>query len=176
MVSAESTNKTTKQNMKTKLVRVCSLSIAAGGLVLVSGCVVQPNGQVAFQPFVIAPAPVYMAPQPVYVAPQPVVVEPVMVPDSYVMVDGEYMGIVGDQYFYLGVGGVWLVCDSVRLERFHGWERDHPDWREHAIRNDRFRKDAHGREQPLRDNQHVQPGHGTPAKDAPKKKDEKDGQ
>jgi hypothetical protein len=96
----------------------------------------------------------------------PVVVEPVMVPDSYVMVDGEYVGLVGDQYFYLGGGGVWLVCDPVRLERFHGWERDHPDWREHAVRNDRFRKDAHGHVQPM--------GHGGPAKAAPRKQDEKD--
>lgn len=144
---------------------------------LVSGCVVQPNGQVAFQPFVIAAPAVYVAPQPVYIAPQPVVVaEPVMVPESYVMVDGEYMGVVGDQYFYLGGGGVWLVCDSVRLERFHGWERDHRDWREHAIRNDRFRRDAHGHEQPIRDDRHVGPGHGAPAKAAPKaaRKDEKD--
>jgi|SRR5665213_347792 len=167
--------------MKTK--RACILSIAAAGLVLVSGCVVQPNGQVAFQPFVIAPAPVY-------VASAPVVEEPVMVPDSYVMVDGEYVGLVGDQYFYLGAGGVWLVCDSVRLERFHGWERGHPDWRGHAIRNDNFRRDARGHEQPRHDDrrvqpgqpghgdQHVQPGHGTPPKPAPKaapkKKDDKD--
>jgi len=99
-----------------------------------------------------------------------------MVPDSYVIVDGEYMGLVGDQYFYLGVGGVWLVADPIRVERFHGWERDHPDWREHdAIRNDRFRRDAHGREQPMRDDNRgqVQQGHGGPAKAAPAKKDEK---
>ncbi len=98
-----------------------------------------------------------------------------MVPDSYVVVDGVYYGAVGDQYFYLGPGGVWLVCDSVRLERFHGWERYHADWRDHAIRNDRFRTDAHGHFAPMRDehNRYIQPGHGQPQKAAPKKnKDE----
>jgi hypothetical protein len=66
-----------------------------------------------------------------------------MVPDSYAWDGYEYVGLVGDQYFYLGPGDVWLVCDPFRLDRFHGWERGHPDWRAHAIRNDRFRKDAH---------------------------------
>jgi hypothetical protein len=80
------------------------------------------------------------------------------------MVDGEYVGLVGDQYFYLGAGGVWLVCDPFRLERFHGWERDHRDWREHAIRNDRFRRDARGHEAPRQ----------AARKAEPKRKDEKD--
>ena len=157
------------------MVRVCSLSIAAGGLALLSGCAVDQNGHLALvmPQIVVAPQPVYVAPPPVYVAP-PVVEEPVMVPDSYVVVDGEYVGLVGDQYFYLGAGGFWLVCDPVRLERFHGWERDHRDWRDHALRNDRFRRDAHGREQPMRNDRHVQPGHGAPAKAAPKKKNEKE--
>jgi len=159
--------------MKMKIARLCSLSVAAGGLALVSGCAVDQNGRMALVLPTVVVAP------PVYVAPQPVVVEPVMVPDSYVLVNGEYVGLVGDQYFYLGAGGVWLVCDSVRLERFHGWERDHRDWREHAIRNDNFRRDARGHEQPRHeqprhDDRQVQPGHGSPAKAAPKKKDEKD--
>lgn len=182
------------------MVRVGSLTIAVGGLALMSGCVVDSNGRMAL----VAPQ-VVVAP-PVYVEPVPVVVEePVMVPENYVIVNGEYVGVVGNQYFYLGAGGVWLVCDPVRVERFHGWERDHHDWREHAIRNDRFRKDARGHEaprhddrrvepvhgdqhvQPVHGDQHVQPGHderhvqpaqGTPAKAAPnsppKKQDEKD--
>jgi hypothetical protein len=143
--------------MKTKCLRACILSMAAGGLVLVSGCVVEPNGQVAFQPLVIA------APPPVYVAPQPVVEEPVMVPETYVWDGYENVGLVGGQYFYLGPGNVWLVAEPFRLERFHGWERGHPDWRDHAIRNDRFRTDRNG---------HVQPRHGEPEKAAPKKKEE----
>jgi hypothetical protein len=159
--------------MKTKCLRACGLSIAAGGLVLlVSGCVVEPNGRLAFQPIVVAapqpvyvaPQPVYVAPQPVYVAPQPVVEEPVMIPDSYVWDGVEFVGVVGNQYFYLGSGNVWLVCEPFRLERFHGWEGDHRDWRDHATRNDNYRKDAHG---------HVQPRHGEPAKATPKRKNEK---
>jgi hypothetical protein len=134
--------------MKNKFLRACTLSIAAGGLALVSGCVVQPNGTVAFQPFVIAPAPIVVAP--------PVVVEPVMVPEEYVWDGVEFVGVVGDQYLYLGPGDVWLACEPWRLERFHGWERGHGEWRGHGIHNDRFRKDAHGR---------VQSGHGgKPAK------------
>ncbi len=91
-----------------------------------------------------------------------------MVPDSYVWDGVEFVGVVGGAYFYLGPGDVWLACDSVRLERFHGWERYHSDWRERAIRNDRFRRDAHGHVQPVR---HGQPEKG---KVVPKnKKDEK---
>jgi hypothetical protein len=149
--------------MKSKCLRMCVLSVAAAGIgVLMSGCVVEPDGRVVFRPVV------YVAPQPVYVAPAPVVLEePVMVPDTYVWDGDEFVGVVGDQYFYLGPGDVWLVCEPFRLERFHGWERGHADWREHAIRNDRFRKDARG---------HVQPvGHGGPPKSAPRKNDEKGG-
>ena len=143
--------------MKTKCVRACILAIAAGGLALVSGCVVEPNGQVAFQPLVV------VAPPPVYVAPPPMVEEPVMVPDSYAWDGYEYVGLVGDQYFYLGPGNVWLFCEPFRLDRFHGWERDHADWRDHAIRNDRFRNDRNG---------HFQPRHDERAKPAPEKKKE----
>jgi hypothetical protein len=144
--------------MKTTYLRACILSMAAGGIsVLVSGCVVYPNGTVGLQPLIIA------APAPVVVAPAPV--EPVMVPDNYVWDGVEYVGVVGGAYFYLGPGNVWLACGPDRLERFHGWERYHADWRDHAIRNDRFRTDAHGHVQPM--------GHGKPenGKAAPKKKE-----
>jgi len=152
--------------MKTKCLRVCILSMAAGGIsVLVSGCVVYPNGTVGLQPLIIAaPAPVVVAAPPPVVEVAPPVVE---VPDSYVWDGVEFVGVVGGAYFYLGPGDVWLACDPVRLERFHGWERYHADWRDHAIRNDRFRTDAHGHVQPM--------GHGRPenGKAAPKsKKDE----
>jgi hypothetical protein len=132
--------------MKTKTLRVFTRSIAAGGLVFVSGCVLEPNGRVAFQPFVVvAPRPV------VYVAPPAVEVAPVMVPDSYAWDGYEYVGFVGNQYYYLGPGNVWLFCDPLRLDRFHGWERGHADWRSHAIRNDRYRTDRNGHVQPRRD-------------------------
>jgi hypothetical protein len=88
-----------------------------------------------------------------------------MVPDNYVWDGVEFVGVVGGAYFYLGPGNVWLACGPDRLERFHGWERYHADWRDHAIRNDRFRTDAHGHVQPM--------GHGRPenGKAAPKKKE-----
>jgi len=120
--------------MKQKILRACLLGTAAGGLLLVSGCVIEP-GRVAFQPVVVEAEPP----------------EPVLVPDSYAWDGVEYVGLVGDQYFYLGPGNVWLVADPFRLERFHGWERGHPDWREHAIRNDHFRADRDGHVQPRRD-------------------------
>lgn len=130
-----------------------------------SGCVVEPNGAVVFRPPVLVVAP---PPPVVEVAPPPVEVAPVEVevPDAYVWDGVEFVGVVGDQYYYLGPGDVWLICDAGRLDRFHGWERGHGDWRDHAIRNDRFRRDAHGHAQPL--------GHGGPArgKPAPDKKKE----
>jgi hypothetical protein len=145
--------------MKIKYLRAGVLSMAAGALL--SGCVVGPDGRVGFQPIIVAePRPVYVQPAPVVEVASP---EVVMVPDTYVWDGYENVGIVDGQYFYLGVGNVWLVADPFRLDRFHGWERGHPDWQEHAIRNDRFRRDAHGREQPMHDNR----------KAAPVKKDEK---
>lgn len=66
----------------------------------------------------------------------PVPVVEVGVPDAYVWDGVEYVGLVGGTYMYLGPGGTWLVCDEVRLGRFHGWERGHPDWHRNAIRNE----------------------------------------
>jgi hypothetical protein len=126
-------------------------SIATLTLILVSGCVREPNGDLAFAPVVVASPPpvVYVSPTPppVYVAPA----GPVMVPDDYVWDGYEYVGVVGGQYYYLGAGNVWLVCEPFRLERFHGWERGHPDWHVHAIRNERYRTDSHGHYQPRHD-------------------------
>ena len=128
---------------------ILNLSLAAGGLVLLSGCVVEPNGRMAFQPFMVVAPPV------VYAPPPPVEVAPVMIPDSYAWDGYEYVGLVGDQYYYLGPGNVWLFCDPFRLGRFHGWEGEHRDWREHAVRNDRYRTDRNGHVQSRRD---VRPG------------------
>ena len=112
-------------------------------------------------------APVVVATPPPAVEVAPPVVE---VPESYVWDGVEFVGVVGGAYFYLGPGDFWLACDPVHLERFRGWERYHSDWRAHAIRNDRFRNDAHGHVAPMRNehNGHVQPGHGQPQKVAPK--------
>ena len=63
-------------------------------------------------------------------------------PDFYVWDGVEFVGVIGTQYYYLGPGNVWIVCDPVRIERFHGWEKGHADWRDHAIHNELYR--AHG--------------------------------
>lgn len=131
--------------MKKNYFRAGMLILGLGGLALVSGCVVEP-GRLVFQPPVVAVAP------PVVVAPPPP--EVVMVPDGYVWDGYEYVGLVGDQYFYLGPGSVWLACEPWRLERFHGWERVHPDWRGRVIINERFRRDAHGHEYPRHGDRH----------------------
>lgn len=111
-------------------------SLATLALVLVSGCIVEPNGRAGFEAGVV-------------VAPPPAVV--VVVPDDYYWDGYEYVGIVGGQYYYLGPRNVWLVCEPFRIERFHGWERGHPDWRAHAVHNDRYRNDGQGHHQPGHD-------------------------
>jgi hypothetical protein len=130
--------------MKIDHLRLWTMASMAGGLGLVTGCVVEPNGRVAVQPLVVQPPP------PMTVAPPPLA-GPVLVPDDYVWDGFEYVGLVGGQYYYLGPGNVWLVCEPFRLERFHGWERGHPDWRAHAVRNVKYRRDARGLEHPRRD-------------------------
>jgi hypothetical protein len=129
--------------MKTCRLQSLAMAAAAGGLGLVAGCVVEPSGRVALQPVVVE------TPPPVAVAPPPPA-EPILVPDDYVWDGYEYVGVVAGQYFYLGPGNVWLVCEPFRLERFHGWERVHTDWRVHAVHNTRFRWDAGGHEHPRR--------------------------
>ncbi|HLX96748.1 MAG TPA: hypothetical protein VKU37_13475 [Verrucomicrobiae bacterium] len=99
---------------------VCGLAAAA----LMSGCIVRPYGGVAVE----APAPV---------------VAVGVYPDDYVWDGYEYVGVVGGQYYYLGPGQVWIVCEPWRLQRFHGWERYHADWHDHAIHNDRYRDGGH---------------------------------
>jgi hypothetical protein len=138
--------------MKTKTT-LALLAIVAGASVW-SGCVVtDSNGRqyVTIPEIVVnAPPPVYVGQPNVYVQPGPAVTVDVGVPDTYIAVDGIFYGCIGNQYYYLGPSGVWVVCDSFHLGRFHEWERVHPDWRSHAVPNDRFRRDAHGREQPFR--------------------------
>jgi hypothetical protein len=106
-------------------------------------------------PLMAGPAIVVQIPAPVLTvhvpAPAPpVVTVDVAVPDTYVWDGAEFVGVVGNQYYYLGAGNVWLPFDAVRVARWHDWERVHADWRAHAIANVRYRHDAHG---------HVVPGH-----------------
>jgi hypothetical protein len=91
------------------------------------------------------------APAPVVTVRVPAPTITVAVPNAYVWDGFEFVGVVGTQCFYLGAGDYWLPCDSVRLARFHKWERAHPDWHAHVIVNERYRLDAHG---------HVHPWHG----------------
>jgi hypothetical protein len=93
--------------------KVCFCAVIAA---LVSGC------QVTVGP---GPAPVVMEAPAVEV-----------VPDAYVWDGVEYVGYCNGGYMYFGPAGVWVVCDAVVLDRFHGWEGGHPDWRQQAIRND----------------------------------------
>jgi len=76
------------------------------------------------------------------------------VPDEYVWDGYEDIGVVGDQYYYLGPGNIWVICEPYRVERFHGWERDHHDWHAHAIHNDHYRNAGRG---------HAPAGHQTGA-------------
>jgi|HubBroStandDraft_4_1064222.scaffolds.fasta_scaffold492666_1 hypothetical protein len=103
-----------------------------------------------------------LPPPPIVVAPPPpppvVVVQPlapavtvnVGVPDAYVWDGDEYVGVIGDQYYYLGPGNVWLPLTSDRLVFFHDWEKHNKNWMKHAIRNEKYRRDAGGHEHPLK--------------------------
>lgn len=109
---------------------------------------------VAALPLMAGPVVTVQVPAPVVtvqVPPPPVVTVEVGVPDYYVWDGVEFVGVVGAQYYYLGPGNVWIVCDPVRLDRFHVWEKAHVDWRDHAVHNELYRHDAHGHEVPLRD-------------------------
>jgi hypothetical protein len=132
-------------NMKTNKLIALSLGITAMSTVAV---LAGPTLIISAPPVVVAPPP-----PPVVVAPPAVTVE-AGVPDSYVWDGEEYVGVIGSDYFYLGPGNVWVACDPGRLERFHAWERGHGDWREHAIRNEKYRNDAHGHTVPLRSDSH----------------------
>ena len=81
------------------------------------------------------------------------------VPDSYIWDGYEYVGVVGSDYFYLGPGNVWFPCDAELLERFHAWEKDHMDWREHALLNVKYRVDANGHFVPMKSAVHDNPGY-----------------
>lgn len=108
--------------MKTHLKSAISVTVMGIALALVySGPAV---GQV-----VVTPPTVVVSP--------PAVIAPV--PDYYVWDGTEYVGVVGDQYYYLGPGDVWIIMDPPRMQRFDAWQKGHSDWRTHATRNTRYR-------------------------------------
>ena len=107
-------------------------------------------------PLMAGPAVTVQVPAPVVTVQVPAPAPPVVtvaVPDAYVWDGVEFVGLIGDQYYYLGPGDVWLPFDAVRVARWHDWERDHADWRTHAIRNELYRHDAHGHIMPRHDDQ-----------------------
>jgi hypothetical protein len=87
------------------------------------------------------------------VAPAPGVTVNIGVPDNYAWDGFEYVGVIGDQYYYLGPGNIWLPMAGDRLLRFRAWEGDHHDWRMHAMRNDLYRRDAQGHDHPWQNQQ-----------------------
>ena len=138
--------------MKTKLM----LSIVAVGFafVLAPRCL-------AGGPIIVVSPPQVVVSVPV---PPPPVAVVVVAPDDYYWDGYEYVGIVGDQYYYLGSDNVWIVCDPVRLHRFHDWEGRNPDWHSHSIHNVKYRNMGHDRDKP-------QPAHESP-KDQPSHRDD----
>jgi hypothetical protein len=128
------------------------LSLAAVGLAFVACCFAGPA--IIIQPPTVVISP---PPPPVVVAPAPVVV---VAPDDYVWDGTEYVGIVGGQYYYLGPGDVWVVCDPVRLHRFQVYVGVHPDWRTHMTHNVKYRtmdRGYHPQPQPMHDTHGQQP-------------------
>jgi hypothetical protein len=121
----------------------------------------------ALAPHCLAGGPVIVVTPPVVTvsvpAPPPplAVTVQVVAPDSYYWDGYENVGVVGDQYYYLGPGNVWMVMDADRLHRFHDWEGKNPDWHSHAIHNEKYRTmdHAHDRPQPVPDHHDNPPVH-----------------
>jgi hypothetical protein len=130
----------TKLLLAATLIGVATLSTRAGVGITIAVPVPPP------------PPPIVIAPPP---PPAPVVVAPV--PDSYVWDGTEYVGVVGSQYYYLGPGNVWLSFGPDQFARFHGWEHGHPDWRSHAIHNEKYR--GHVDARPIRHDAAPDRGH-----------------
>jgi hypothetical protein len=107
---------------------ICLSAVITG---LVAGCDV----------YVRPPEVVATVPAP---PPGPVVGVEVGVPPTYVWDGVEFVGEYNGGFVYLNPGGIWVGAPPFVLDRFHGWERGHPDWRRGAIRYDRaHRPDPH---------------------------------
>ncbi len=59
-----------------------------------------------------------------------------VVPPVYTWDGVEYVGEYNGGFYYYGPTGIWIRADPVIIERFHGWEGEHRDWRDHAYRNE----------------------------------------
>jgi hypothetical protein len=61
--------------------------------------------------------------------PSPPPVAVVTYPPPYYFWDGyEYAAWFGDGYYWWGPGGVWIICDPVRVQRVTVWVNAHPEW------------------------------------------------
>jgi hypothetical protein len=124
------------------------LALAAMGFALASPCLAGVGVIIGGPSIVVSPPAVVVSPPP-----PPVVVAPpavVVAPDNYVWDGTEYVGVVGDQYYYLGPGNVWVAMDPPRMHRFNVWIGAHPDWRSHMTANVHYRGNI-GHPQPMHD-------------------------
>ncbi len=71
------------------------------------------------------------------------------VPGSYVWDGRQFVGTVGNRYYYVGPGNVWMPMDQSRRSRFSVWENGHPNWQSHATPNVRYRSIRQGPTQPV---------------------------
>lgn len=127
--------------MKKNLVRIAALPTSALFVLTLAGCLVESTDAV------------YAAP----VRATVVVESNVFIPDYYVWDGYEYVGLVDGRYYYLGQGSLWFACEPWREHRFQDWERHNPRWRDHAERNERFRKGPDGRLHPIGSHEHKRP-------------------
>ena len=81
------------------------------------------------------------------------------VPDNYVWDGKEFVGVIADQYYFLNTGNIWLAMDSDHMTRFNDWAKEHRDWREHLVRNERYRLDAKGKWHPVHEHDADQRSH-----------------
>ena len=133
--------------MKTNVKYILSIVVVGFTFALVLCC------KAGMGIFISPPTVVISAPPPPAVVVEPPAV--VVVPDYYVWDGYEYVGVVDGQCYYLGPGNVWIVCDPVRLGRFHDWELGHADWQAHAIHNTRYRNGSvHNTPRPMTQEKH----------------------
>jgi len=137
--------KTTKLTLKraTGILGVATMTFVSASALQAQTVIIRPP---------VPPPPPLVVPPPPPVPAATVSVE--AVPESYVWDGQEYVGVIGDQYYYLGPGDVWMPMSHERYEYFHDWEHHHHDWREHAIENERYRIDSHGKVHPLKEHHH----------------------
>lgn len=93
-----------------KMPRTVVLLLAGGVTVaLVSGCADR-------EPPLPPPDPAMVGDYPAY-------------PDEYFWDGDEYAAWFGDRFYYWAPGGVWILCDPVRVQRINVWVKAHPEWR-----------------------------------------------